>query len=111
MQPYRVEEPSFLLPMLKSVRKWVWETKILGKLQSGRKATWPCPCGYLGDPKHERRRAPAQIQRYRARISGPPLDGILKAARTIADLAARDCVAQPHPLAPIPSRSLDRSVF
>jgi magnesium chelatase family protein len=33
----------------------------------------PCPCGYLGDPKHECRCAPAQIQRYRARISGPLL--------------------------------------
>ncbi len=36
----------------------------------------PCPCGYLGDPKHECRCAPAQIQRYRARISGPLLDRI-----------------------------------
>ena len=30
----------------------------------------------LGDPKHECRCAPAQIQRYRARISGPLLDRI-----------------------------------
>ena len=36
----------------------------------------PCPCGYLGDPKHECRCTPAQIQRYRARISGPLLDRI-----------------------------------
>lgn len=36
----------------------------------------PCPCGYLGDPKHECRCAPGQIQRYRARISGPLLDRI-----------------------------------
>jgi magnesium chelatase family protein len=36
----------------------------------------PCPCGYLGDPKRECRCAPAQIQRYRARISGPLLDRI-----------------------------------
>ncbi|AOS46074.1 Competence protein ComM [Lacunisphaera limnophila] len=36
----------------------------------------PCPCGYLGDPRHECRCAPAQIQRYRARISGPLLDRI-----------------------------------
>lgn len=36
----------------------------------------PCPCGYLGDPKHECRCAPTQIQRYRARISGPLLDRI-----------------------------------
>jgi magnesium chelatase family protein len=36
----------------------------------------PCPCGYLGDPKHECRCSPAHIQRYRARISGPLLDRI-----------------------------------
>ena len=36
----------------------------------------PCACGYLGDPRHECRCTPAQIQRYRARISGPLLDRI-----------------------------------
>jgi magnesium chelatase family protein len=36
----------------------------------------PCPCGYLGDPKHECRCGPTQIQRYRARVSGPLLDRI-----------------------------------
>ncbi|MFA5056716.1 MAG: YifB family Mg chelatase-like AAA ATPase [Opitutaceae bacterium] len=36
----------------------------------------PCACGYLGDPRHECRCSPAQIQRYRARISGPLLDRI-----------------------------------
>ena len=36
----------------------------------------PCPCGYLGDAKHECRCAPSQIQRYRSRISGPLLDRI-----------------------------------
>jgi magnesium chelatase family protein len=36
----------------------------------------PCPCGYLGDPQHECRCTPAQIQRYRARVSGPLLDRI-----------------------------------
>ena len=39
-------------------------------------ATHPCPCGYLGDPKHECRCTPTQIQRYRSRISGPLLDRI-----------------------------------
>ncbi len=36
----------------------------------------PCPCGYLGDPKRECRCSPAQVQRYRARLSGPLLDRI-----------------------------------
>jgi len=36
----------------------------------------PCPCGYLGDTKHECRCSPTQIQRYRSRISGPLLDRI-----------------------------------
>ncbi len=36
----------------------------------------PCPCGYLGDPRHECRCSPAQVQRYRARVSGPLLDRI-----------------------------------
>ena len=36
----------------------------------------PCPCGYLGDGKHECRCTPTQIQKYRARISGPLLDRI-----------------------------------
>ncbi len=36
----------------------------------------PCPCGYLGDADHACRCTPTQIQRYRARISGPLLDRI-----------------------------------
>lgn len=36
----------------------------------------PCPCGYLGDAKHECRCSPSQVQRYRNRISGPLLDRI-----------------------------------
>jgi magnesium chelatase family protein len=36
----------------------------------------PCPCGYLGDAKHECRCSPPQIQKYRSRISGPLLDRI-----------------------------------
>jgi magnesium chelatase family protein len=36
----------------------------------------PCPCGYAGDPRHSCQCTPDQVQRYRARISGPLLDRI-----------------------------------
>lgn len=36
----------------------------------------PCPCGYLGDAKHQCRCSPTQIERYRGKISGPLLDRI-----------------------------------
>lgn len=36
----------------------------------------PCPCGFYGDPKRECRCSPAQVERYRQRISGPLLDRI-----------------------------------
>ena len=36
----------------------------------------PCPCGHASDPAAECVCSPAQIQRYRARISGPLLDRI-----------------------------------
>ncbi|HWA87341.1 MAG TPA: ATP-binding protein [Opitutus sp.] len=42
----------------------------------GKRATNECPCGYLGDAKHECRCTPTQVQRYRSRISGPLLDRI-----------------------------------
>lgn len=36
----------------------------------------PCPCGHYGDSHRVCRCTPPQIQRYRARISGPLLDRI-----------------------------------
>ena len=36
----------------------------------------PCPCGFLGDPKKPCTCSPLQVQRYRARVSGPLLDRI-----------------------------------
>lgn len=39
-------------------------------------ASNPCPCGYLGDLKHECKCTPSQVIRYRKRISGPIVDRI-----------------------------------
>ncbi|NOZ26286.1 MAG: ATP-binding protein, partial [Nitrospirae bacterium] len=36
----------------------------------------PCPCGYIGDAKHQCTCTPGQIHRYRTRVSGPLLDRI-----------------------------------
>ncbi|MFA5352813.1 MAG: YifB family Mg chelatase-like AAA ATPase [Thermodesulfovibrionales bacterium] len=36
----------------------------------------PCPCGYLGDSRHQCTCTPNMINRYRSRISGPLLDRI-----------------------------------
>ncbi len=36
----------------------------------------PCPCGFLGDRDGRCRCSESQVQRYRARISGPLLDRI-----------------------------------
>lgn len=36
----------------------------------------PCPCGFLGDPKHQCRCSSFQIEKYKKRVSGPILDRI-----------------------------------
>ena len=36
----------------------------------------PCPCGHLGDPRHECECLPTAVYRYRGRVSGPLLDRI-----------------------------------
>jgi|Deesub1362B_J571_1020462.scaffolds.fasta_scaffold00036_6 magnesium chelatase family protein len=36
----------------------------------------PCPCGYIGDERHQCTCTPGQIHRYRRRVSGPLLDRI-----------------------------------
>ena len=36
----------------------------------------PCPCGYLGDSRKECKCSESEIQRYRAKLSGPLLDRI-----------------------------------
>ncbi len=42
----------------------------------GKRATRPCPCGYLGHYNGKCRCTPDQIARYRGKISGPLLDRI-----------------------------------
>ncbi|MBL0142056.1 MAG: ATP-binding protein [Betaproteobacteria bacterium] len=44
--------------------------------RNGKKATPPCPCGYLGHFSGQCACTPDRIARYRARISGPLLDRI-----------------------------------
>jgi magnesium chelatase family protein len=39
-------------------------------------ATQECPCGFYSDPTHQCTCNPQQIQRYRAKVSGPLLDRI-----------------------------------
>jgi magnesium chelatase family protein len=36
----------------------------------------PCPCGFLGDPKHVCKCTPMAVEKYMGRISGPLLDRI-----------------------------------
>jgi magnesium chelatase family protein len=36
----------------------------------------PCPCGHLGDRRHDCRCPPPLVERYRGRVSGPLLDRI-----------------------------------
>jgi len=36
----------------------------------------PCPCGYMGDSRHQCTCMQAEVQRYRNRVSGPLLDRI-----------------------------------
>jgi magnesium chelatase family protein len=36
----------------------------------------PCPCGYLGDSRHQCTCTPGMINRYRSRVSGPLMDRI-----------------------------------
>lgn len=76
----------------------------------------PCPCGYLGDPSGRCRCSPDQIQRYRAKLSGPLLDRIdlhVTVAREATVLNARtidgpDSASAAHEVARARERQLSR---
>ncbi len=54
----------------------------------------PCPCGFLGDPKHPCHCTPTQIRTYQNRISGPLLDRI-DLQITVPAVPFRDLAAGP----------------
>lgn len=80
-----------------------------------KKATLPCPCGYLGSATRACRCTPDQISRYQGKLSGPLLDRIdlhievpslpaqdlLKAppGESTASIAARSSAARARALA------------
>ncbi|MGE0484740.1 MAG: YifB family Mg chelatase-like AAA ATPase [Gammaproteobacteria bacterium] len=55
----------------------------------------PCPCGYHGDPRIECRCTPAQVARYRARISGPLAERIDMHVEVARENPALLAAAQP----------------
>ncbi len=80
------ELPEFSRKVLEVLREPL-ETGEIHISRAARRATFParfqlvgamnpCPCGHLGDPAGNCRCTPDQVERYRARISGPLLDRI-----------------------------------
>lgn len=80
------ELPEFDRRVLEALREPL-ESGVIAVSRAGMQARYPaafqlvaamnpCPCGYLGDATTACRCTPAQVQRYRARISGPLLDRI-----------------------------------
>lgn len=80
------ELPEYQRNVLEALRqpledKVVTISRVQGKMEYGASfqliaAMNPCPCGYLGDPYRPCSCTPHQIERYRAKISGPLLDRI-----------------------------------
>lgn len=80
------ELPEFQRPVLESMRQPL-EDGVITVSRAAATVTYPadfmlvaamnpCPCGNLGSRTHQCRCTPLQVQRYRARISGPLLDRI-----------------------------------
>lgn len=80
------ELPEFRRSALESLRSALEDRKVTVSRAAGTvtfpagfllvAAMNPCQCGYFGDPKRECRCSPAQVERYRQKISGPLLDRI-----------------------------------
>ncbi len=80
------ELPEFNRAVLESLREPI-ETGVVSVARASYRATFPaqfqlvaamnpCPCGYAGDESGRCRCAPAQLQRYMAKLSGPLVDRI-----------------------------------
>ncbi|MDR0717193.1 MAG: YifB family Mg chelatase-like AAA ATPase [Azoarcus sp.] len=97
------ELPEFDRRVLESLREPL-ESGMVSVVRTRRRAEFParfqlvaamnpCPCGYAGHPARACTCTPAQIERYRARLSGPLLDRldliIEVPAVPFADLSAR----------------------
>ena len=78
------ELPEFARPVLEALREPL-ETGLVAVSRAALQTLYPaafqlvaamnpCPCGRLGDPSGSCRCTPAQVRRYRGRISGPLLD-------------------------------------
>lgn len=80
------ELPEFSRGVLESMREpletgWIALSRVGGKVRYPAQcqlvaAMNPCPCGWAGHPRRVCSCRPEQIDRYRARISGPLLDRI-----------------------------------
>ena len=78
------ESPEFRRPVLDGLRQPLEDghvvlTRASGSLRYPARfmlvaAMNPCPCGYYGDPARDCVCTPAQIRRYRAKLSGPLQD-------------------------------------
>jgi magnesium chelatase family protein len=67
----------------------------------------PCPCGFLGDPVRMCRCTPADVQRYRNRISGPLRDRI----DLIVDVPSLPAAHLTHPPDAEPSATICKRVM
>ncbi len=64
-----LEDGVITLPRLHSTVKFPASIMLVAAMN-------PCPCGYYTDPKRPCRCSPAQVERYRSRVSGPLVDRI-----------------------------------